>query len=437
MQDAKLSTLTKGITHHPSSHLHRFKSPIPQIGVVNSNNKIATDYGTTPDVIPTWQHHHEGVYFEHGKQNSEDLHKKIVVEIESLRGFFSPEVGQARKSEDEAREKEDEARENEDEAKKNEDLAWMLFVDGCAVLQIIEKTNLFKPEDLKVKVDIVSIARDLFLNMFTASESLHSLPLGELDQHRIEELMNNPSPTHLLDCLRKVILSNGIDSVGKDEKYLSDQCQLNVHHLQETRLDVAFTNANKKERYISYRNILELKSAAIRVKRQQNISLKNISFSSSFFGGKLHLPPLVLNDSSVSTLLNWLAYEMCPLFKNEFEICSYVKFLDLLIDHQEDVKELRSSGIIHNSLGSDEEVVELLNTISSGLVHNPAIYSGIKNEVEKHYKKTLSIWMAEAYYTYFKSPWTIIAFLAALIALVLTALQTWLAFKSNYNYHGI
>ncbi|KAI4346843.1 hypothetical protein L6164_007707 [Bauhinia variegata] len=156
----------------------------------------------------------------------------------------------------------------------------------------------------------------------------------------------------------------------------------------------SFVAMQTRKRYITCWNIRELKTSAIRVEKQKNISLKNISFSSSFFSGKLHLPPLVLNDSTVSTLLNLLAYEMCPLFKNEFEICSYLKFLDLLTDYPDCLKEIRSSGILQNSLGSNDQVVELLNTISSGLVHNPTLYSGLKHEVEKHYKKRLGMWIA-------------------------------------------
>ncbi|KAI4346918.1 hypothetical protein L6164_007781 [Bauhinia variegata] len=316
-------------------------------------------------------------------------------------------------------------------------MAWMLFVDGCAVLQILEKVNLSKFKDLKVKVDIQVIVRDLFLlenqlpyevlKLLSQNESkLKEFMYGLCKLQNTFTLLGSPHtsssairespPAHLLDCLRTYILvSDQMDSIDKDN------CQINF----------ARTNANKKEKYISYRNIQELKSAGIRVKRQKNSSLKNITFSSSVFGGKLHLPQLILEDSTVTILLNMIAYEMCSDFENKFEICSYVNLLDLLIDSSEDVKELRSAGILHNSLGSDEEVVELFNTISSGLLHDPNLYSGISEVMEKHYKKKLSVWVAEAYYSYFRSPWTIIAFLAALIVLVLTALQTWQAFESN------
>ncbi|KAI4346911.1 hypothetical protein L6164_007774 [Bauhinia variegata] len=541
------------------------------------------------------------MYVEANQQTPQVLHKRIADNIAELRGLYSwHEIGLA------------------DDHYSDEDLGWMLFVDGCSVLQILEKANLSKPEDLRVKVDVlVKVERDLFLlenqlpyqllkllskdevklkismhgfcelqNMFTALEYYDS-PLFKDPQHHIETIKKSSPPTHLLDCLRTSILSTGTDqSTEEDQPELQtergEQSSQPTHlldglrtfisgeHVRQTfthgfrklqnvftlrkpeheakdaftirkleheiergktssspilehdiergnynlpspksesetegagdpfnisrvtdrppkrlrrwrqaasvlnasrrfrytldlkkeeerqrilrqisaharairaaylfkaenLLDVvhAYANRNKKEKYTSYRNIQELKAAAIVVKRQKNISLKNISFSSSFLGGKLHLPPLILNDSTVPTLLNLAAYELCPDFINKFEISSYIKLLDLLIDYPEDVKELRSSGILHNSLGCDEEVVELFNTISSGLMCNPALYFGLRDEVEKHYKNKLSIWMAEAYYTYFKSPWTIIGVLAALLALVLTALQTFQGFKSN------
>ncbi|KAI4346917.1 hypothetical protein L6164_007780 [Bauhinia variegata] len=237
----------------------------------------------------------------------------------------------------------------------------MLSVDGCAVLQIMEKANLSKLEDLIVKIDIQVIVRDLFLlenqlpyellvllsedelklrksmyqfcelqRTFTLSESPHG-PLFREPEH---------PPTHLLDCLRTYILGIGMDSINKDE------CRVNVRQLEA---DIANRYANKKEKYISHRNTQELKAAGIQVKRQEHISLKNISFSSSFFGGKLHIPPLILDDSTVTTLLNL---------------------------------ELRSSRVLHNSLGSDEEVVELFNTISPGLLQNPNLYSGVKEGID-------------------------------------------------------
>jgi hypothetical protein len=54
--------------------------------------------------------------------------------------------------------------------------------------------------------------------------------------------------------------------------------------------------------------------------------------------------------------------------------------MDSLIDPPEDVREreLRSQGILLNTLGSDRQVAELFNDIANYLVPNPYayIYSG-------------------------------------------------------------
>ncbi|KAG5062362.1 hypothetical protein JHK85_003545 [Glycine max] len=80
------------------------------------------------------------------------------------------------------------------------------------------------------------------------------------------------------------------------------------------------------------------------------------------------LPEIVVDDTTAATVLNLIAYEMCPDFENDYGICSYVSFLDSLIDHPDDVKALRSEQILLNSLGSDEKVANLFNTISTDLV---------------------------------------------------------------------
>ena len=142
---------------------------------------------------------------------------------------------------------------------------------------------------------------------------------------------------------------------------------------------------------------------------------------------ELMLPEITVDDTTAPTFLNLIAYEMCPDFGNNFEICSFVAFMDSLIDHPEDVKELRAAKVLHNALGSDEEVAKLFNTISTDLVPDTESYSHVRCQIEKHYRSKYRTWIALGYHTYFSNPWAIIAFHAALVALVLTFIQTWLA----------
>ena len=91
-------------------------------------------------------------------------------------------------------------------------------------------------------------------------------------------------------------------------------------------------------------------------------------------------------------------------FKNDFGITSYVSFLDSLIDEANDVKLLRKARIVHNCLGSDEEVAQLFNEIDTNLVPNIQIYSNVKSEIQNHYNNTLKTWIAQFIHDRLSSP---------------------------------
>ena len=85
---------------------------------------------------------------------------------------------------------------------------------------------------------------------------------------------------------------------------------------------------------------------------------------------------------------------------------------------------LRKAGILHNCLGSDEEVAQVFNEIGTDLVPNSEIYGDIKSKIEKHYKNIFMTWLAQFCHEHFSSPWTFMTFVGALLALVLTIIQT-------------
>jgi len=184
-------------------------------------------------------------------------------------------------------------------------------------------------------------------------------------------------------------------------------------------------NSEAKNRLITYRNIQDLKAVGIRLKSSKTKRPTDIVFSEGWFAATLTLPEIVVDDSSAAVFLNLIAYEMCPDFENDYGISSFVAFMDSLIDHPEDVKELRSKGILLNCLGSDKEVADLFNIIGTDVVYDGEIYHKIKHKIHAHYHNKYKTWIAQGFHTYFSSPWTIIAFIAAFIALVLTFIQTW------------
>ncbi|RZB46854.1 hypothetical protein D0Y65_050764 [Glycine soja] len=122
------------------------------------------------------------------------------------------------------------------------------------------------------------------------------------------------------------------------------------------------------------KNTKELKAARIKLKKSYSHRLRDVSFSSSWFYAELRLPEMIVDETTAATFLNLVAYEMCPDFRNNYEICSFVDFMDSLIDHPGDVKELRSAKILLNALMS-KEVAKIFNFVSTYLVSNMKGYS--------------------------------------------------------------
>ncbi|KAK7280389.1 hypothetical protein RJT34_25453 [Clitoria ternatea] len=257
--------------------------------------------------------------------------------------------------------------------------------------------------------------------------------------------IQNPKPIHLLDYYRST--------------YLSPQVHLDAHTYEPREKRKILRKYNEPDKYdnqivspISWhtcKNIQELKTVGIRVKanklhKNNALAWSNITFTSKWFGGELRLPVFDFSDSTPYFLWNVMAYEMCPDVDYKYECCSYFSFMDSLIDTVEDVKELRLAGVFQNLLGSDQDLANLFNELGndlptklySNVFHSQSVayskkYIMIKHQIENHYKTKWRTWLALAYNTYCNTPWTMIAFLAAFLALVLTFIQTWFTIHPN------
>ncbi|XP_041026693.1 UPF0481 protein At3g47200-like [Juglans microcarpa x Juglans regia] len=321
------------------------------------------------------------------------------------------------------------------------DLVWILAVDGCAILQYIYLAIKEKFKDLGIKNDSVAFCQqDLFLLENQVPYDLLELLMsfsnvGNELRNSVEEFIKRNhddmvptdkswdpqsvkqpengkrKPTHLLDLLRSSLLGPDVTTTQSSNG--------------------TERNRKKSPELQSYRNVQELKAAGIHVERSKNNSLRDIYFNRKLnFFGFLTLPPLIVDDSTGPKLLNLIAYEMCLDFDNDFGITTYVSFLDSLIDEANDVKELRKAHVLFNLLGSDEEVAQLFNEIGTDLVPDLREYKEVRNQIQKYYDNTLMAWMAEVFHNHFSSPWTVLAFLGALLALILSFVQTWYAVDS-------
>ncbi|XP_050241989.1 UPF0481 protein At3g47200-like [Quercus robur] len=380
------------------------------------------------------------------KEKINYLYKKIGKKINELRDCFKKEVT---KSFD------------------DEDLIWLLLVDGCAILQYIYCAAKNKFTELNIKPDSIAFTRqDLFLLenqlpyrllKWLMSWSENEADLKESIDSYIDSHVTVPLPEDHSSILRCACLSSlswylSRKSKQHSKKKKDDGDHVHAIHLldllrrrllhkhQQNKPGKSTKHVSKDMSLQSYRNFQELRAVVIHVERskKENSCLRDISFTALGCLGFLWLPPITVDDSTRPKFLNLIAYEMCLDFQNDFEITSYISFLDSLIDEANDVKMLRKAGILYNCLGSDEHVAKLFNEIGTGLVPNSEIYSNVRVQIQKHYKNQLMTWLAQVCHDHFSSPWAFLAFFGALLALALTVIQTWYAVKSTpgpcYNF---
>ncbi|KAK4272375.1 hypothetical protein QN277_020942 [Acacia crassicarpa] len=336
----------------------------------------------------------------------------------------------------------------------DQQLAQMLFLDGCALLQILKHPDILKSEPLKAKVDQMALVRQdaLLLENQLPFRVLHLLS-DQPEYRLIEDMKTFLRCHHFSPADQKLKQKNGAKE--DDSRHLSTEvppqnvAQKGDSH-QHHSLDIVVPNpahlldqlrrvvlaefhppgnkpATQESGTITHRNLKELNAAGIQVKRSKSNSPIDISFSSCCLTGELKLPNLVVDDTSASTYLNLMAYEACPDFENEYEISSYIEFLDSLVDHPDDVKELRKAKVLINRLGSDEELAKLFNIIGKDVVPNDAIYAYLRDNIESHYQIKYKAWYALAMATYCSNPWSITALMAASLLLILTFVQAWFA----------
>ncbi|PON32312.1 hypothetical protein TorRG33x02_356560, partial [Trema orientale] len=279
----------------------------------------------------------------------------------------------------------------------------LFLLENQIPFQVLELlVNLTNDPD-QLKKDIASFLR--INNIMAPVDDLR----GHIQWNDILQ-MKKQNVLHLLDLLHSLIIF-GDDNVGSNNSKNDDDNLKYFSHCY---------NQQKNN---------ELKAAGIEFK--PTFGLATVSFGSKCFNirGHLKLPPLTMDEWTDRKLMNLVIYEMClggNHKKNCYVVTSYIKFMDFLIDREQDVKELRASRVLWNCLSSDAEVAKLFNDLGSKCFEQPLdVYLNVKTEIQTHCERKCSVWMAQVYQEHFSSPWTILALLAAAIVLALTAIQTW------------
>ncbi|KAJ6969734.1 hypothetical protein NC653_034318 [Populus alba x Populus x berolinensis] len=311
----------------------------------------------------------------------------------------------------------------------DEKFTQMMFLDGYFILQVVSdklaKQNLRKEE-------VASVSRDLFLleNQLPfkvliplmriherkghniagedKSSSLQKLSSESEDQKLMkiiehffeddratppqrescwEKISNFPSELarKLISRRSKSPGSMGIDSAFDHllEFFYSTYVISKRHHRRGRRFHRETTSWNR------YYSVNELKNVGISFKPSNTSVFTDVKFKQTPLGGALLIPPLIIEDSTKSLLLNLAAYETCAQWY--YGRCtSYLCLMRSLIDKPEDVKELRSKGILRTSFETrDAQVLQLFKEmVTNDLAENPTAFVEVKDAIGSYVDST-------------------------------------------------
>jgi hypothetical protein len=170
-----------------------------------------------------------------------------------------------------------------------------------------------------------------------------------------------------------------------------------------------------------------LRKAGVKFQATQDKCLVNIKFEK----GVLKIPQLEVDHSFERLVRNIMALEQC-CYPSEAYVCSYIKFMDNLINSAEDVGLLVRKGIILNRLGDDAAVSNIINHFCENIGDSYTCFGDISEKINGHSESRFNRTTATLKLIYFPNIWRGTATIAAAILLIVTFIQTIASVKSTF-----
>ncbi|KAG5226362.1 UPF0481 protein [Salix suchowensis] len=296
----------------------------------------------------------------------------------------------------------------------SDDFAKMILLDAVFIIQLFLESNddkgpkNFEPrmtfdirEDLMLLENQLPlfIIQEIYDRVNPRSQDAQAIPFLDLATchfgkysflKRVETSPGVEGSRHFTDLLRNLMLSGAIER----SKYILNPTMLKY-------------------------SAVMLRNAGVKFQATRDKCLVNITFDK----GVLKIPQLEVDHNFNRLVRNIIAMEQC-LYEREAYICSYIKFMDHLIDSAGDVGLLVRKGIIVHRLGDDAAVSNMINHFCENIGDNYTCFGDISQELNAHYENRWNHRKATLKLVYFPNIWRGTGTVAAAVMLILTLIQT-------------
>ncbi|XP_030458429.1 UPF0481 protein At3g47200-like [Syzygium oleosum] len=374
-----------------------------------------------PHILSIGPYHHGNKEFSMIEEHKGQFLHDLLARIEERGVGFVDLVRAIAPMEDEIRESYSETLDVD-----SQDLIQMMILDGCFIVELFCKVGKLVPlhsDDplLSIPWMLPFLTRDLLAleNQipFFVLEPIFTLVMGLSDNndYSLAELAlkffnrMDDRPTKVLKKYYK-----------KEGKHLLDLFRLSyIPEAQETS-----RQPSKFLRLIQPAKKLGV--AGVKFKPRNSSSFLDIKFRN--INGTLEIPVLKLDDFLSSLLLNFVAFEQCYHHCTK-HITTYATFMGRLMNTPADAGFLSDRKIVENYFGGDEEVARFFSIIGKDVVFDieRSYLSEVFEDVNRYYQNGWHVRWAGFKHMYFNTPWSFMSALAALILLILTMVQSFVA----------
>ncbi|XP_047983767.1 UPF0481 protein At3g47200-like [Salvia hispanica] len=305
----------------------------------------------------------------------------------------------------------------------------MLVLDGCFIVQLVRKfeTVILREENdpiFQMNWMINSLQRDLMLFE-------NQLPFFILCE--LYDLIAAPNQHSRFWCLLFKFFISLYPGRGSKPMPIVDPRQ--VKHLldflhQSWLPPPRCSGGGSSHQVITLGKRLRFISTATRLQDAlvmfTNRSRGETLFDVRFEKGVMTMAPLTIEDRTESFLQNLIAYEQYFEHNQNNFVTDYVKFLACIVDSSMDVEILSRKGIIHNWLGDEHKVAEMVNKLGDSVAEpgNSFVYAKMFEDVHRHCGKRTNMWMANSIRIYFNRPLSTLTLVIGLVGVYLAVMQT-------------
>ncbi|GAB4833457.1 hypothetical protein Ancab_031700 [Ancistrocladus abbreviatus] len=234
--------------------------------------------------------------------------------------------------------------------------------------------------------------RSLGWSLATLSLNFFSYSVENLDAGKFHHLQGK----HLLDLLRNAFIPQELETRQRDLNHTNTPSHV-IHCVSK------------------------LRRSGIRIRPKTADSFLSLDFRH----GVIEMPMLTIDDFMSAFFANCVAYELSHKNCSTY-ITTYATLLDCLVNSAKDVEYLSDHNIIENYLGTEAEVANFFNNLGKDVSFEVqrCYLAKMFNDVNHYYENSLHVHWASFRYTYFRTPWSFISAVAALVLLILAVLQT-------------